>query len=1000
MSKQPLLVFLFFFSTKLFGLSARAVPLTESTFPLYTGPIYNQSTPENQIDYVRDIHQYINNMSLDEKIGQLFWIDVFSNKGYEEIQETKQLIKKYHVGGIIWFRDTKKATSPALQLTYTNELQSSAKYPLIVSIDGEWGLNMRLDSTIQYPRELQLGALGNDQLVRTFGTEVGKQMKQMGIHFNFAPVVDVNNNPNNPVINDRSFGENKYNVANKGKAYMEGMHQAGILCTAKHFPGHGDTDTDSHKDLPVITHDINRLYDIELYPFQQLINDRLGGIMVAHLNIPTLDSRPNRPTTLSHAVVTDLLINQLGYDGLIVTDAMNMQGVAKHYPNGRAEVEALKAGNDILLYARNVPEAIAEIKRAIQSGELSETRIDKSLYKILSAKRWLGILDKAQQIPTPNVTAFINRADAQRINQKIRQQAITLVKNDNQSLPFTDLGNFQMATVNIDDGSINAFQKALEPYVPIKHFTIRYDAPVSEFLQLQQQLAAYNQVLVSLMAKSRYRSKNFGISNQAKNFLQQLESENKLVLSVFGNPYSLENFASYHELIVAYDDDIINQKTTAEAIFGARPFLGKLPVGVPGIPEGTGIMTQGNSRLIFGSPEEFGLRSSQFYRIDSIAQTAVTQRAAPGCVVLIAKDNKVVYQKAFGYHTYDKKQRTQIDDIFDLASITKIAATLPSIMHDYELGQLSMQTTLSELLPDLKGTNKANMPVGEVLNHTAGLKSWIPFYKSTLEANGKPGKFYRTNAYKGFKKVADNLYIFGGYERDSMIYKIGQAPNNARGRYVYSDLSFYIFKNYFEQKYGQSYDDYINNWFYKHVGFPTFTYNPLNKFPKNRIVPTEEDDYFRHQRIQGYVHDMGAAMTGGVAGHAGLFGSAADLAIYLQLMLNKGTYGSIQYFRPETVDYFTRRYNANSRKGIGFDKPEKDPSKGDGPTAKSASANSFGHTGFTGTFAFADPDNQLMVIFLSNRTYPSMTNKRLLTQSIRPKIQEEAYHILNGVTLD
>jgi len=516
-------------------------------------------------------------------------------------------------------------------------------------------------------------------------------------------------------------------------------------------------------------------------------------------------------------------------------------------------------------------------------------------------------------------------------------------------------------------------------------------------VKLFHKLGNYNQIIVGLVNQSRYASRGFGIKQPQKTFLSQLEAQGKLVLNVFGNPYSLQYFENYRNLICAYDDDPETQKAAAEALFGAIGYKGSLPVAVNQIPLGAGHFTQGEKRLIHTSPESLGLPANAFYRIDSIANVAVRSKAAPGCVVLIAKDNQVIYHKAFGYHTYDKRQRTKTTDLFDLASITKIAGSMPMIMKEYEQGGLNINQPISDLVPQLKSSNKSNMAVGEILNHTSGLKSWIPFYKSTVNRSSKLlPNIYKTAPTEGYVQVARNIYINENYEKDSMLLKIKETNNNARGRYVYSDLGFYFFKNYFEDKYQKPYADYLNENFIDRVGFPSLLYNPLDRFPSSSIVPSEKDNYFRNQEIRGYVHDMGAAMQGGVGGHAGLFGSANDIAIYMQLLLNKGTYGDVQYYQASTIETFTRKYNNNSRKGLGFDKPELNSSRS-GPTSPSASADSFGHTGFTGTFTWADPQNDLIVIFLSNRTYPTMENRKLLTQNIRPKIQEEAYRILQGL---
>lgn len=986
MTKSLLAVFLFLFNCS--ATPKNSDYSSEIKEDIYeNSPIYTQKEDSSIID------QQLSQMTLDEKIGQLFWMAAFCNKGEAEINRVKSLVKNEYVGGVTWFRDTKRKTSPTLQLKYTNQIQNVAKYPVIFSIDGEWGLNMRLDSTVQFPRQLALGAINNQYTIEEFGEEVGRQMKRMGIHVNFAPVIDVNNNPNNPVINDRSFGENKHNVVAKGIAYMQGMHKAGILATAKHFPGHGDTDTDSHLALPVLHHDRYRLETVEMYPFQQLIQNRIGAVMVAHLNVPSLDATPNRPTTLSKYVVTDLLQGQYGFDGLVITDALNMQGIAKYYGSGRAEVEALKAGNDILLYSQNVKTGINAVKKAVQSGELTEERINKSLRKILAAKRWLGILQKAQNISTQHVVADLTQQKVKNLNQKLHNEAITLVQNAKQ-LPFSDMSNVSIATVGIDNGRATVFQKSLAPYAEMQHFSISSTATSAQFAALHQKLKQFNTVLVGLNTKSRYKRKNFGITAAQKAFIQQLNQEGKLVLSVFGNPYSLENFTNIQTLICGYNTSAEAQKAVAEGIFGAVGFQGTLPVGVTGFPEGSGHFTQGNLRLQYSSLEQFGLKKNALHAVDSLAKAAIRMRATPGCQILIAKDNQVIYRKSFGYFTYNKKRKVKNTDLYDIASITKIAGSMPLVMQSYEQGFLGMQTKIVDMEPALRGGNKDGMKLGEVLNHTSGLRSWVPFYKKTLTKKGNLNAMYSTTPKNGYQQVAKSIYLPKTYEIDSMMYHIRESENNDYGRYVYSDLGYYIIKNYMERTYGEPFEELLNKQFIQKMGFPSMTYNPLNRFPISRIVPSENDTYYRKQVVRGYVHDMGAAMQGGVGGHAGLFATTNDLAMYMQLLLNKGSYGGVQYFQPETIQYFTKRYNYNSRKALGFDKPELDPDRSS-PTCYYVSADSFGHTGFTGTYAWADPQNNIIFIFLSNRTYPSMKNRKLIKENIRTKMQEVIWKALD-----
>jgi len=969
--------------------------------PLALVPIYQYDGEDNKVSFSEyqskastDVENKLAQMTLDEKIGQLFNIRVMSNTSSTERLKAKALIKDYHVGGITFFRDTKIKSSPVQQAKITNELQALSKYPLMVAIDGEWGLNMRLDSTIQLPRQLTLGAIQDNQLVYEMGQEVGRQMKRMGIHMNFAPVIDVNNNPNNPVINDRSFGEDIYNVSQKGIAYMNGMHDAGILATAKHFPGHGDTNVDSHKDLPVIYHNRRRLDSLELYPFRQLVNNRLGAMMIAHLSIPELDARLNRPTTLSSFVVNDLLRRDMGFDGLVITDAMEMQGVTKHFPTGRAEIEALLAGNDIILLSNDVPLAINAIKAAVSSGELSESRINDSVRRILSAKRWMGILDSSFPVDTRYITSDLNRSSAKLLNKRLFERAMTLVKNNDALIPMMDLGNKKIATISIDDGKITPFQKALDPYAPMKHFYISANATESAFSTLLSRLSYYDVIIVGKVNKSRYASRSFGISLAEKSFIRQLSAQKRTILTVFGNPYSLDQFADVPNLICAYDDSDEAQISAAEGIFGVNGFSGRTPVASGYLSAGLGQNTTGGLRMKYTIPEELGLSSYSFRKVDSIANAAIRIKATPGCQILIAKDNKVIYNKSFGYHTYDKRRRVQNSDLYDLASITKIAASVPSIMKAYEDGQMNVNDRLSQHYPRANGTNKSNFVIGEIMNHTAGYRSWIPFYKKTMDKRGNLNQNYKKSKASGYDlQIANNLYLKDNYPKDSIINYILEEDNNARGRYVYSDLGYYIFKDIIEQKYNQSFTDFTNENFYKPLGLKTLTYNPLQSFEKSRITPSEKDDYWRNQTVQGHVHDMGAAMQGGVGGHAGLFSNANDLAIYMQMLMNGGQYGGQTYFQSSTIDYFTRKYNGNSRRALGFDKAELTPNK-IGPTGDLASANSFGHTGFTGTYAWADPDHNLIYIFLSNRTYPSASNRKLISEGSRTQIQDAIYEII------
>jgi len=937
----------------------------------------------------------LTSLSLKERIGQLFMVAAYSNKTAAHVAKIDALITENHIGGLIFFQG-----GPVRQARLTNRYQAKSKVPLLIAMDAEWGLGMRLDSTISYPRQMMLGAIQNDELIFRMGEDIALQCKRLGVHINFAPVVDVNVNPKNPVINSRSFGEQKEVVADKGIAYMRGMQKHHVLAVAKHFPGHGDTDKDSHKALPLISHNQNRLNDIELYPFKTLFDSGCGGVMVAHLLVPALDSTPNRATTLSPKVVTGLLKEKMGFQGLIFTDALNMKGVSNYYKPGEADLLALLAGNDVLLFPKDVPLAIKMIESAIKKGDLSEEELNAHVLKILKAKYWAGLND-VEPVSEVNLYEDLNKTKYERLYRQLIANSVTLLKNKGELIPYMELEHKKIASVAIGGKSPNYFQNKLKSYAKVELFHLAKDASAEELKKLMVKLEPFSEVIVSFHKPSRSPSRHFGVTANSQKILKEISKLKSVTLVSFSNPYVfnwVKEVSYCNAVVMAYNDKITTQEITAQLLFGGVGAKGRIPVSAGEFDAGMGMFTKA-IRFSFANPSDVGMDELQLVKIDSIANNAIKNGATPGCQILIVKDNAVIWNKAYGSHTYANKIKVKTDDIYDLASLTKVVATLPAIMQLVDAGSVSLDGTLGMYLPEyVKGTDYAQITLREMLAHQSGLRSWIPFYINTTE-NGVP-RYDIYSLEKSTKypyRVANNLYINNAYP-DSMMRIIVSKPLKESGEYKYSDLGYYFLKAIVEKISGQTLDTYVNEHFYSPMGMKTTGYLPRNNFPIAEIVPTENDTYFRNQLIQGDVHDPGAAMQGGVGGHAGVFSDAMDLAKIWQMYLNKGSYGGRKYIDSATVTEFTKcqyckENDEGNRRAVGFDKPVR--GSDGGPTCSCVSYASFGHTGFTGTISWADPEENLIYIFLSNRIYPTAENRKLISMNVRTDIMEVIYSALH-----
>lgn len=975
-------ILLFSFSTT-FGQNKNFVELTYDNDSTSIKPII---TEEQWVDSV------FNSLSSKEKIAQMIMIRAHSNLSESYHQMVANIILNQKVGGLCFFQG-----GPIRQIDLVNQYQKISKTPLLIAIDGEWGVSMRLDSVIKFPRQMTLGAIQNDSLIYKMGIEVAKQCKAVGVNLNFAPVADVNNNNANPVINSRSFGENPNLVAQKASMYMKGMQSQHLLTCAKHFPGHGDTDSDSHKTLPTVNANRHDLDSIHFQPFIKLIDEGIASVMVAHLYIPTIDNTPNRASTLSPIVVDSLLKRQFHFQGLAITDALEMKGVSNYFVPGQLEVMALKAGNDILLMPHDAKTSIDSIFKAMQDGVLDSNDIFNRVRKILKYK-YIANLNSITTLDKTNIYSKLNSNESIALNKLLFRNAITLIRNSDSLLPLsTDLRN-KLAVVSVGVGKNNVFTNTILKYRKADLYNIKRNATTSEIQTLADKLKAYNYVVMAILNTNNSPSKNYGIYSSSYDLANLISQHSKLIIDVHANPYAVDRFINSSKnatILISYQEDSAAQEAAAEAIFGGSDIKGKLPVSInDSIKQGFGIELK-KKRLSFGLPEEIGISSDSTSKIDSIVQNGINEGAYPGCQVLVAKDGFVFYQKNFGYQTYSKIS-PEISDtsIYDVASVTKVMSTTIAIMKLVDEGKIDIDQKLKYYFPELDSTNKGNILIRDILAHQARLTPWIPFYLNSMTDKKLDTNIYKKNPMPGYTtEVTPDIYILDSYV-DSIMNEIIESELLDKQKYLYSDLGMYFMRRLVEKQSGYNIYDFMKENFYEPLGLDYIGFKPLERFPKNQISPTEYDNYFRNETIQGTVHDQGSAMVGGIEGHAGLFSNAMNLAVLSQMLLQNGTYADSRYLSSKTLHEFTRQQFPlnNNRRGLGFDKPVPNHENA-GPTCAEASSKSFGHTGFTGTIFWVDPENGIVFIFLSNRTFPTALNRKLITMNIRTDIMKEIYNI-------
>ena len=933
-----------------------------------------------------------------DRIAQLMVVNVSPMQG----SKSKANIKAFcdlHVGGFLF---SKGSVNDFAEMT--NYAQAHSKVPLLMTLDGEWGAAMRVQGAPTFPYNMALGAIRDPQLLYRYGEEMARECHALGIQVNFAPVLDVNSNPDNPVIGRRSFGEDPHKVAELGLAYSLGLEDGGVMAVGKHFPGHGDTNTDSHKALPNIDHDLTTLTNIDLYPFKRFIDAGCSGVMVGHLSVPALE-KAGWPSSMSKKITTDLLKDQMGFKGMVFTDGLGMEGATI---SSNTCVAALKAGADVLLNPRNASADIAAIRKAIADGEISQSTIDERCRKMLAYKYALG-LNHLKPIDLATIDKTLNTPQAHALIQELADASITALTNKDNTLPLTGLGTRSIAVVNIGASADNEFSLYCRKYAGVDV----YGSKESAFTQKQVSDILSHDVVIAAV---------YSDGHAAVNALASMKSAKTIVPVFFVNPYKLTKFKTSIDaasaVLLAYDDSPQLRIAAAKGVFGGIEVDGRLPVDIKGVAStGQGAEIP-KTRLGYASPEAKGLDARLTAKIDSVVNLALSSGAFPGAQVLVAKGGDIVVDRNYGLTTKGGEKVTS-STIYDLASVSKTVGTLPGVMKAYDSGLFDLDTPAYKYVSEMNVDGKREITPRMLLYHETGIPAALNMFnvmmdsatytgklitnkrdtKHTIAINGggygNPAARLRrditspTRTEKFDTEAAKGIFV-GDCTYDTIMANIYRSKIKPDRGYVYSCLNFCILMDMEQRLTGQAHDKYVTDSIWGPIGAYTLCYRPADKYPMSQIAATEQDTYLRRQHVRGYVHDETAAFSGGVQGNAGVFGNATDVAKLCQMWLNGGEYGGERVLSEETTRLFTTSKSAKSRRGLGFDKPDMTNSK-NSPTCDEAGAGTYGHTGFTGTCFWVDPDEDLIFVFLSNRVDPSRSNSAFSKSSIRPTLMSLVY---------
>ena len=938
------------------------------------------------------VDSVIKTMTVEEQVAQLFVVNLRADSlSYSAI---KSFFGKHGVGGVLFTRGPLKNYANGI-----NAIRKASKVPPFITFDGEWGLPMRIKNTPRFPYNISIGAARDTHAAYLYGREVARELKALGVNVNFAPVIDVNTNPLNPVIGYRSFGEDPRRVAEFGIAYANGLEDGGIMSVSKHFPGHGDTDTDSHKELPIVTHSEEQLHTLDLYPFERFIAEGGCGVMVGHLNVPALDSS-GTPASLSSVITTQLLREKMGFDGLIFTDALGMNGARLHGKSNA--VAALKAGVDMLVNPMNPLEDLRAVIQAVNNGEISKKIIRDRCKKVLAYKYAFGV-HKTHLTDTATIGTVINAPEADAACQVVANECITLLKDNKNLVPLLNTEQGKIAVVNIG-ASGSDFANMCKKYADIDVYSTAYHL---------KSLQKYDVVVAAV-----YKSGKGSVHQ-----LSMLKNLPNLVEIFFMSPFEMAKFETSvtenASLILVGDDTKHLRLAAAQALFGGVKIDGICPVDIANIAKAGDGLIREKIRLGYSYPGMVNMDSKMVYRLDSLINEGLKKEAFPGCQLLVAKDGNIVFDQAYGYQSFGSKHKVTENTLFDLASVSKATGTLPGVLKAYDLGLFSIDDLASKFIPGLVGTNKESVTIRQLLFHESGIQPSLNMFNIMMDSTTYTGELIarkyskenpiliQRNAYGNATaklrrditspvrtdefdiEAARGLYV-GKITYDTIMNRIYNSPLRKNNSYAYSCLNFCLLMDLEQRVTGIAHDTWMQDSIYSKLGCYRTCYQPLKRFRSTEIASTEKDTYLRKQTLCGYVHDELAGFSGGVQGNAGLFSTAGDLAKLCQMWLNKGTYAGQRILSEETVKLFTTEKSPTCRRGLGFDKPDK-TNDDYSPTCSEATAATYGHLGFTGTVFWVDPDNDLIFIFLCNRVNPTRDNDAFNEMNIRPELFSIVY---------
>lgn len=914
---------------------------------------------------VLNINEILERMTLREKISQLFFVRArgyFQNENSEEYRELLTKINDYEVGGIIFFKGTVYG-----QAVLTNKLQQQSRIPLWITQDMEFGAAMRVEGTTRITPAMGIAATGDANNAYWAGQITGQEAKALGVNQVFAPVLDVNNNPKNPVINVRSFSGDPDIVADYGTRFMSGIASEGVISTGKHFPGHGDTDTDSHYALPVINADYARLDSVELVPFKAAIRENIPSIMSAHINFPKISENPGRPSTLDRSILDRILVDSLGFEGLIVTDGLEMRGISAHYSPGEAIRLALEAGADVMLLSPDELTAIRELEQAVYNGTISEERINKSVRKLLAWKKGAGLFDD----PTVNIhdlSRTVHSRKSQLRTDAIARESLTLLNNERGIIPIQARRFPRILVLSVTNDNSGETGQYLATQMRRYHPAVRFEVfdrrtGSDEQSNILRDARWADLIVIGSYVRVNSREEKQFNSRQ-RNFLKRLPSQTPKALLALGNPYVVYDMPDAEVQLITWDDSENQMQNSVPALFGISAINGRLPINIPGMYKiGDGIR-QPRATRCFDAPEAAGLSPEKLQGVDNIVENAVDNETFPGGVLAVVKDDILAYCNAFGYHTYDKKTQVAPNDVYDLASLTKVVATTTSIMKLVDEGKVKLDDPVSKYFPEFREGNKSSIEVRHLLLHTSGLPA--------------------------FRVYVDKLQT-----RNKILQAVKNEPlvNEPGTEYEYSDLGFILLGEIVGKVSGMPLNEYTRKTFYEPLGMESTWFNPkeVGTWLSSRIPPTEIDENYRNKTVQAEAHDERAWYMDGVAGHAGLFSNVQDLSVFAQVLLNKGSYAGKQYIRPETIETFTSKQSTLHDRGFGFDR--KSPT-GFSTAGLLSSNKTFGHLGFTGTSLWVDPEKNIAIILLTNRTYPKRTYGKNISK-IRAEVADAVISSIN-----